>query len=262
MELLSPDSIQFDLSKALEIKTVMESTFRLILFSRSHFDDDLLNSYLEQTTSFEELLSIRNAQMEAQDESEAREYTELLRRCVTFITGQIKNNVNFGSELQLFQLFRLISPEAHARHPNRYRQEVVQIGRHVCPEGTIVPSLVAELFYRMNSIKNPLQKSIYFHHELIRIHPFVDGNGRTIRMAKNWMLMFELYPPIYVSGVEEKAEYIETLESSFQWIARNGCAWNTHLEAFFDQEMNRLLRNATTLYYKVLEMGNSRKLSQ
>lgn len=259
MFLFPPDKIEFNHEKSAEIKHVMESTFRLIMYSRSHLADDLLNSYLAQATSFQELLSIKNAQMEAQNEEEAREYARLLVDAVDFITSEIEHDINFTSEVQLFQLFRLISPDSHASHPNRYRHQMVQIGQYLCPAPEEVPGLVSELIHQMTTITNPIMRAIYFHHELIRIHPFADGNGRTVRMAKNWMLMFELFPPIFISEPEGKREYISTLSQSFDYLARQDTSWNEHLEAFFDQELNRLLRNATIIYESVSNARNLRK---
>lgn len=259
MIIFPPDNIEFNLVKSNKIKSIIESTFRLITYSRSHLADDLLNAYLDKITSFKELLSIKNAQMEAQNQQEVEQYTALLRKTVDFITKEVKNNINFGSEVQLFQLFRLISPDAHSTHPNRYRDQLVQIGKYLCPEPGEVPGLVSELFYQMSAIRHPILRAIYFHHELVRIHPFSDGNGRTVRMAKNWMLMYELYPPIFISDKKEKREYIDTLEQSFQWLQKNGCHWNEYLEAFFEQELDRLLRNSNAIFQEVLKMGNLRR---
>jgi Fic family protein len=260
MQLFPPEEIRFNKKKSQEIKSVMEATFRLIVYSRSHLADDLLNAYINKITSFKTLLSIKNAQMEAQNEEEANQYTSLLNVAVDFITEEIKEQTNFGTELQLFQLFRLISPEAHATHPNRYRDRIVQIGRYICPEPAHVPGLVNDLFYTLSTMEHPIMKAIYFHHELIRIHPFADGNGRTVRMAKNWILMYELYPPIFISGVAEKRVYIDTLEQSFGWILQHGCSWNPFIESFFEQELDRLLRNATLIHEQVRKAGNLREV--
>ncbi|MBK8674476.1 MAG: Fic family protein [Bacteroidetes bacterium] len=70
----------------------------------------------------------------------------------------------------------------------------------------------------MESITNPIIKAIYFHHELIRIHPFADGNGRVTRVAKNWMLMYDLYPPIFVNDAPQKTEYITTLSKVLEHL--------------------------------------------
>ena len=260
MILLTPNQIFFNQKKSDDIKVIMESIYRLIMYSRSHLADDLLNAYIEQTTNFQELLSIKNAQMEAQTKTEAIEYELALRQTVDFLINEIKAHINFTSQLQLFQLFRIISPEAHALHPNRYRHQLVQIGKYLCPEPSKVSALVSELFYHMSTIKNPIMKAIYFHHELVRIHPFSDGNGRTIRMAKNWMLMYELYPPIFISDIKEKQEYVNTLENSFMQLMQNESQWNNWTELFFEQELDRLLHNAHIIYDRVSTAGDLREV--
>ncbi len=198
---------------------------------------------------------MKNAQLEAQSELEAKQYTQRLNETLSFITNEIKDNVNFDSEIQLFQLFRLISPESHSSHPNKYRDKLVQIGKYLCPEPDMVPRLVSELFFQMSQINNPIIKAIYFHHELIRIHPFSDGNGRTTRMAKNWMLMYNLYSPIFISDGTEKNEYVRTLEESFITLERRPDEWNKYLENFFQQELLRLRSNTESVYDFVKNKG-------
>lgn len=201
------ERLEIDFEKLNSIKQIVESTLRLITFSRAHLADDLLNGYLDKTSSLKDILSIKNAQMEAETEEEIDLYTEHLNTAMGFIAENILHQKNFGDEFQLFELFRLISPDAHSKHPNHFRHQHVQIGRYACPEPKRIANLVSDLFYQMKKIERPVAKAIYFHHELIRIHPFVDGNGRTTRMAKNWMLMYELYPPIFISTPKEKKEY-------------------------------------------------------
>jgi hypothetical protein len=61
MELLPISVISADLNKIQRIKETLQSTFRLITFSRDHFANDLLNTYLSSTTNLQQLLSIKNA---------------------------------------------------------------------------------------------------------------------------------------------------------------------------------------------------------
>ena len=258
MIILPVSEIRVDKNEIQKIKEILYSTFRLITFSRQHLADDLLNTYLDSTTNLQELLSIKNAQMEAQNESELKAYEISLNKTLAFIIDEIKNQVDFETELQLFQLFRSISPESHLNHPNRYRDQLVAIGQYLCPEPHEVNSLVSQLFHNMKSIKEPLIRAIYFHHELIRIHPFSDGNGRTTRMAKNWILMYNLYPPIFVRDVKEKKEYIDTLSGSFSSLEKHPGKWNSHLNDFFSQEMKRLEENAYLVYESVKNLGKSR----
>jgi Fic family protein len=218
-----------------------------------------LDIYLDGVNNLKELLSIKNAQMEAQTEEEAKEYLLNLKVSLDFVIEEIILHNNFEKEIQLFQLLRLVSPETNAIHPNRYRQTLVQIGAHICPDPTIVPGLVSELFFNVQSISNPIIKAIYFHHELIRIHPFVDGNGRVTRIAKNWMLMYDLYPPIFVNDAPQKKEYISTLANSFKELMNNPTKWNDYTEHFFEQELDRLLINASLLYESINLIGKKRE---
>jgi Fic family protein len=258
MILLPIDIIDVDQKTIREIDEVIKSIYRLIIYSRHHSDDDLLDTYLGSIHNLRQLVGIKNAQMEAQTEEEAQEYLANLQISLEFVVEEINSHINFESEIQLFQLLRLISPEATTKHPNRYRQTLVQIGAHICPDSEFVPNLVSELFYRMNLIQNPIIKAIYLHHELIRIHPFVDGNGRVTRIAKNWLLMFDLYPPIFINDADQKKEYIETLAKSFSSLSDSPDEWNKHTKAFFEQELKRILTNARLLYASVNKIGINR----
>ena len=260
MQVLPLTEINVDHSKILELEEIMKSTFRLITFSRKHLADDLLNTYVNSTTNLRELLSIKNAQMEAQTAEEVESYIISLNKTLLFVANEIKDQVDFTSELQLFQLFRSISPESHVSHPNRYRDKMVQIGNYLCPDPSEVPSLVSELFYNMSKINNPVIRAIYFHHELIRIHPFIDGNGRTTRIAKNWILMYNLFPPIFIRDEEEKKRYITTLSTSFSLLQKTPNKWHPELNNFFNQEVSRLRSNLLLVHDSVKKLGEIRSL--
>lgn len=49
------------------------------------------------------------------------------------------------------------------------------------------------------------------HHELTVIHPFSDGNGRTIRGVTNWLLRLKGLCPIYIDS-DNRDDYIEALQ--------------------------------------------------
>jgi hypothetical protein len=259
MQLLPIDIIEINQKKLNEINRIVKSIYRLIIYSRYHLDDDLLDIYIEGMHNLKELVSIKNAQMEAQNEEEVVDYLKNLKISLEFVIEEIILHNNFEKEIQLFQLLRLISPETNRIHPNSYRKTTVQIGAHICPEPSQVSSLVSELFYNIGTIKTPILKAIYFHHELIRIHPFVDGNGRITRIAKNWLLMYDLYPPIFINDSAQKKEYIATLGNSFKELARNPNHWNVYTAQFFEQELDRLLVNANLLYESIDKIGMNRE---
>ncbi len=80
--------------------------------------------------------------MESQNQEEAEEDLKNLKVSLDFVIEEIVLQNNFEKELQLFQLLRLIPPEANAIYPNRYRQTLVQVGAHICPDKEAVHQLI------------------------------------------------------------------------------------------------------------------------
>ncbi len=73
--------------------------------------------------------------------------------------------------------------------------------------------------------------------------------------------MFELYPQIFINDATQKKEYVSTLSNSFRELDSSPKKWNEHTEAFFEQELDRLLVNTTFLYETVNKMGIEREKS-
>ncbi len=60
---------------------------------------------------------------------------------------------------------------------------------------------------------HPLELGGIFHHEFLKIHPFVDGNGRVARELLNYILMKNDYPRLIIP-VEEREKYLNKLEKA------------------------------------------------
>ncbi len=87
----------------------------------------------------------------------------------------------------------------------------------VAPPSDLVPQLMSDLFYWLkNDEEVPLLiKSCVFHYEFVFIHPFADGNGRTVRLWQNvmltdWNRIFE-YIPIESRIQKYQNEYYEAI---------------------------------------------------
>jgi Fic family protein len=52
-----------------------------------------------------------------------------------------------------------------------------------------------------------------FHHRFVWIHPFFDGNGRTVRLAMNLLLLRNGYPPAIILRADRK-KYYEALNQA------------------------------------------------
>lgn len=62
---------------------------------------------------------------------------------------------------------------------------------------------------------HPVDIAAYLHDELVRIHPFIDGNGRTSRLLMNLYLLRHGYVMVLLkSDAESKLAYYKALETS------------------------------------------------
>lgn len=90
----------------------------------------------------------------------------------------------------------------------------------LAPPETMVPQLMADLFGWLKDDKDTplIIKSCVFHYELVFIHPFGDGNGRTARLWQNvlltkWNKAFE-FIPIETRIKEYQQGYYEAISKS------------------------------------------------
>ena len=58
-----------------------------------------------------------------------------------------------------------------------------------------------------------MERAARVHADFVKIHPFVDGNGRTSRLLMNLELMKAGFPAA-VLPVEKRLEYYETLDAA------------------------------------------------
>jgi Fic family protein len=84
------------------------------------------------------------------------------------------------------------------------------------PNANKVPDLLDELidFINTNPLNlNDIELATIFHHKLVWIHPFFDGNGRTVRLAMNLLLMRCGFPPAIILKNDRK-KYYEALNQA------------------------------------------------
>jgi len=87
------------------------------------------------------------------------------------------------------------------------------------PNANKVSGLIDELvdFINTNPLNlNDIELAAIFHHKFVWIHPFFDGNGRTVRLVMNLLLMRKGFPPAIILKADRK-KYYEALN-----MANNG----------------------------------------
>lgn len=75
-----------------------------------------------------------------------------------------------------------------------------------------VPEEMAELLEELQGVASEkvLTAAAYFHAKFENIHPFADGNGRTGRLAMNYLLVLHGHPPVVIHE-EDRRVYYEAL---------------------------------------------------
>jgi Fic family protein len=122
-----------------------------------------------------------------------------MERAMTFIEETIKDNVINRAYISRIhknvveQLPVSLNGEGD-KTPGEYRTENVKIGGStlVPPEPTQVSDYMEELFKFINAPIEPkydLLKTAIAHHRFVWIHPFTNGNGRTVRLFTYAMLI-------------------------------------------------------------------------
>lgn len=82
------------------------------------------------------------------------------------------------------------------------------------------PPVPSEMYYQIKDFfsnlnlkpdLNPIELASWTHAEFVKIHPFVDGNGRTSRLIMNYQLLKYGFLPVSVNK-EDKLDYFNFLE--------------------------------------------------
>jgi Fic family protein len=84
------------------------------------------------------------------------------------------------------------------------------------PNANKVSDLLDELVHFVNTNPlhlNDIELATIFHHKFVWIHPFFDGNGRTVRLVMNLLLMRKGFPPAIILYNDRK-KYYEALNQA------------------------------------------------
>ncbi|MEK7831014.1 MAG: Fic family protein [Acidobacteriota bacterium] len=120
------------------------------------------------------------------------------------------------TEDNIRELHRLFYFAIDSDQAGQYRQQQVFISgsEHKPPSPLQVPKKMAALFRQLPKMRRKLHSvsfAAWLHLRLVSIHPFIDGNGRTARLAMNLALIQDGYPVTIIPPIR-RMEYIRALE--------------------------------------------------
>ena len=125
------------------------------------------------------------------------------------------------TERTILQIHALILRGIDRQNAGRYRTVPVLISgsQHVPPQPYLIEKQMEDFLLRFREMEDegihPVDIAAYLHDELVRIHPFIDGNGRTSRLLMNLYLLRHGYATALLKGdAESKLAYYKALETS------------------------------------------------
>lgn len=146
-----------------------------------------------------------------------REHLEVInhKEAIEFLEELVQYN-NELSEMDIKNIHAIVLKGIDNENAGRYRTENVIISgaSHIPPDAIIVPESMEKLIYRYNEWKekyHPIIVAALLHAEFVKIHPFIDGNGRTARLLMNFEVMKNGYPPIIIKN-KERHKYYDALD--------------------------------------------------
>jgi Fic family protein len=148
-----------------------------------------------------------------------REHFEVFNheKAINYLYTLVEESYQLRS-IDILSLHGLVLRSIEDDFAGRIRNGGVRIvgANFIPPNANKVSDLLDELINFVNN--NPLSLNdmvltTIFHHKLVWIHPFFDGNGRTVRLAMNLLLMRKGFPPAIILKTDRK-KYYESLNQA------------------------------------------------
>jgi len=122
------------------------------------------------------------------------------------------------TEWSIKNLHRLVLKNIDTENAGVYRHENVLISgaKHRPPEHFLIKDQMESMIARHGGEwqrLHPVERAALLHIELARIHPFIDGNGRTARLLMNFELLKFGFPPAIIKA-ETRPQYYDALDKA------------------------------------------------
>lgn len=154
-------------------------------------------------------VTVKGKSLKEHEEVKGQEYA------FNFLKEVIKTNESLS--LRLIRKFNALVLNDDIENRGKFKQSNNEIlgARFETTPYYLVEKKLTELIdkYNSNKVDGLVTKVSHFHVDFEKIHPFIDGNGRTGRLLLNLELMKNGYP-ITVIRNEEREEYYTALETA------------------------------------------------
>lgn len=122
------------------------------------------------------------------------------------------------TEDDILTIHKLFYEQISTEYAGKYRDKKVIISgtTYEPPLPDKIPDMMKDFISELNKKNNeihPVELAAWAHFQLVNIHPFIDGNGRTARLLTNLILLKAGYAVIIIPPIV-RADYIEALKQA------------------------------------------------
>lgn len=217
--------LNVSINRLYEKKAQLDSSRPIPASALSRIKEDLTLEWTYNSNSIEgNTLSLKETQMVLQEGitvkgKSLREHFEAFNheKAIDYLYTIVKPDYTLRS-IDILSLHGLVLKSIEDDFAGRLRNGGARIvgANFTPPNASKVSALLDELidFVNLNpQALNDVVLATVFHHQLVWIHPFFDGNGRTVRLAMNLLLMSKGFPPAIILKNDRK-KYYEALNQA------------------------------------------------
>jgi Fic family protein len=219
------EEFQSTFDRLYEKKQVLQTSRPLPAIALNKIKESLSIEWTYNSNSIEgNTMSLRETQMVLQEGitikgKSLREHFETHNhdKAIDYLFSIVNDDYVLRS-IDILSLHGLVLRSIEDDFAGRLRNGGVRISgaNFVPPNANKVSDLLDELidFINTNPLGlNDIELAAVFHHKLVWIHPFFDGNGRTVRLAMNLLLIRCGFPPAIILKNDRK-KYYEALNQA------------------------------------------------
>ncbi|WDE97546.1 Fic family protein [Lentisphaera profundi] len=146
-----------------------------------------------------------------------REHFEAInhKEAIQYVEDLVSSEEAF-TEHTIKSIHQLVLKNIDVDNAGTYRKDNVMISGadHIPPDHYDVALQMSELIetYK-NSNVHPIERAARLHTDFVKVHPFIDGNGRTARLLMNFELMRAGYLPVIITA-SERFTYYDSLDKA------------------------------------------------
>lgn len=219
------DELQTTFDRLYKKKQVLQTSRPLPNIALNKIKESLSIEWTYNSNSIEgNTLSLRETQMVLQEGitvkgKSLREHFETHNhdKAIDYLYHIVSDDYVLRS-IDILSIHSLVLRSIEEDFAGRIRNGGVRISgaNFIPPNANKVSEYLDELidFVNTNPLElNDIELATVFHHKLVWIHPFFDGNGRTVRLAMNLLLMRCGFPPAIILKNDRK-KYYEALNQA------------------------------------------------